>query len=262
MRHHALGLLSLVAVAACAGVLAVPAQATLVRVDVINDAAPVVRIVNPADGSRLVRGAPIVVRVEGEHADSLSVSINGKTTWSGAGNLLGGRWSPSPGTHRLVAVGRRSGAPDAVASSTVEVLEAGSPSGATPAEPPPEGFNLKDLPVGPVARAPKLLGVPGRAGPAASGPALRSPHSGPSAPAPTEPSAAAQHGAPSPVTTLAYAIIGFLSGPDLLAGVAPFSLSLLLIAAGTYVLLRRFTARRVTLGWRRRRRSEDSVTEL
>lgn len=244
--------------------LAAPAQAVVVRVDVINDAAPLVRIVNPADGARLVSGSPIVVRVEGENADALSMSVNGKATWSGTGDVLIGRWSPSPGTYRLVAVGERSGAPDAVASSTVEVVEPGIPSGTAPAEPPaPGGHSPPASPGSPVAQDPA---APALSAPAASGPAARRVASSPASRAvppavAPEPSAAPHHGASSPLMILARAIWRLLSSPERVAWLVAFPL-LLLIAGAAYVVLQRFIDGGPKLAWRGRGPSQDSVIEF
>lgn len=270
MRRHPLRLLSALAVAACAGVLAAPGQATVVRVEVINDAAPVVRIVNPADGTQLSGGSPIEVRVEGENADALSMSVNGRATWSGTGNLLTGRWSPSAGTYRLVAVGERSGAPDVVASSTVEVIEPGPPSGATPAEPPaPGSASPPASPRSPVAQDPP---APALAVPGGSRPAARRAAASPAVPATTPRRGAAQartlpepvaarRDASSPLMALARAIRRLLSSPERVAWVVAFPL-LLIIFAAAYALLQRFIDGGPKLAWRGRGQSDDSVIEF
>jgi hypothetical protein len=275
LRHHPLRLLSALAVAAFAGVLAAPAQATVVRVDVINDAAPVVRIVNPADGASLVSGSPIVVRVEGENADALSMSVNGRATWSGAGDVLAVRWSPSPGTYRLVAVGERSGAPDAVASSTVEVVEPGNTLAELPAPgspSPPASPGSPSPPASPGSPVAQHPAVPAPSAPAASGPVARRAASSasraatprrtvPPAAALAEPSAAPHHGSASPLMTLARAIGRLLSSPERVAWVLAFPL-LLLIAGAGYVVLQRFIDGGPKLAWRGRGQSLDSVIEF
>ena len=269
MRHHAVRLLSaLAAVAGCAGLLAGPGHATVVHVNVVNDAAPVVRIVSPADGARFTPGSPIEVHVEGENADTLAMSVNGAPTWAGAGDVLTESWSPSAGTYRLVAVAERSGAPDAVASSTVEVLEAGPGSGAAPTEPPaPGGAATPASPRSPGAKDPLALALPGarrrarhRAAVAPAAPATTARRSAARAGTPAGRSLA-RHNRSSPVMALVRAIRRLLSSPERVAWVVAFPL-LLIIFAVAYALLQRFIDGGPKLAWRGRGPSDDSVIEF
>lgn len=115
----------------------VPALGTRVEVRVVNDAAPTVRIVTPGDGARLVAGEEVAVRVESTDADGLTMSVDGAPTWSGTTATLAGRWTPSAGAHRLVAVARRDGAPDAVARVDVVAVADGPATPDAPAAPGP-----------------------------------------------------------------------------------------------------------------------------
>ncbi len=285
MRDHARRLLAAFAVAACAAALAAPAGAVEVRIDVTNAAAPTVRIVTPVDGARIAAGTTVAVRVEGRGADTLSMAVGARPTWSAPGDVLAGEWSPRPGTYRLTAVAERAGAPDALAVSDVEVVAPGDGSnGAAPATPPPVGTPPTGPPApgpapGPGTPAPAPgssgPGVPGGGSPATAAPApAAGVLPGPAAatalgPAGSVPAAGAAApvadggGAPhtSPAMALARAIGRILSSPERVAWVVAFPL-LLLIAAIAYALLQRFIDGGPKLAWRGRGRSEDQVIEF
>ena len=259
------------AAAGAALLAAAGASATVVQVEVINEAAPRVRIVSPAHGARLPAGVAVTVVVEGGDSDRLALAVNGVDTWQVPGDHMEGRWTPQPGRHRFVAVASREGAPDAVALAVV-VAEEPARAPAVPVTPPPPDDAAPPS-------APVVAAQPGLPRPSTDpGPADRATASHPRsrpAPAPAgfsapttrrSAAAAADAAGPRPRADDGWRwalgrIVEFLTSPEKVAWTVAFPL-LLLIAAGAYALLQRFIDGGPKLAWRGRGDADDSVIEF
>ncbi len=231
---------------------------------VVNVAAPEVWFVTPADGARLAAGVRTTVRVEAARADAVRVVVDGVPAWTAPGLALERPWTPAAGTHRLVAVASRDGAPDAIASiEVVAVEDAPVPAAPAPATPVPPATPAPPA-AAPPDRTPPALEVtpaaPGRT-PAAPPPPARPVT--PSTPGTAVPPAAA----PTPpedddVDVGAVAAIGrFLKDPERVAWTVAFPL-LLILAALAYALLQRFVDGGRKLAWRGRGTPDDTMIEF
>jgi hypothetical protein len=242
-------------VAAVAG--AGTARATEVSVRVVNGAAPGVTIVAPRDGATLPAGQETRVVVSARDADGVEMTLDGAAGWSGAGPLLSGAWTPAPGSHRLVAVAHRDGAPDAIDAVTVS---------ATASEPEAAAHVPPGAGPGTPARGPRT-GAPASHAPARAdrGRARRPSAASPARPtAPAAPAGRASRegegdgwGWASPLG----AVLRFLSSPERAAWTAAFPL-LLIMAAFAYALLQRFIDGGDKLAFRGRGRPQDEVVEF
>lgn len=244
---------------------------------VVNEGAPSVLILAPADGARVPAGREIPVRAESRDAAVLWMAVNGARRWSTGGDRLAGAWAPPPGTHTIVAVAEREGAPDAV--DTVTIVAVADPAGQGPGPAPPPAGRGPDAagPGAPVrGAAPRPGPVPAPAptaaprplaGSAAAPPPARGAEPVPGAGGRPGGRAAAAPGGRPPAASAsadrrrspwARIIAGDL---QTVAGAAALPL-LLLLAAGAYALLQRFIDGGAKLAWRSRGRPDDVVVEF
>ena len=256
-----------------------PALAARVSVSVYNDASPRVWFVSPKDGERLPAGKEIVVRIESEHGERLSMTANGTPVWSVDGALIQGAWTPDAGRHTLVAVAKRDGRPDGVATIEVIGVKAAAASpGAAPASPVPPGSpRAEAAPTGSVPGSP--VGAGGSPGPTSGSsrgltPAPVGRGATPSVPASSGGGGAAEApGREIPPAAggtersgddgggLGAWIAALFGNPERVAWIA--ALPLLLIAAGAgYLLLQRFIDGGQKLAWRVRGRPDDTIVEF